>query len=150
MQLAARKGQVFSIDFSLGMLITIAALISVVLFLPKNTQPFIMDAERISLLMTEGVPSDWNTTTLIVPGFLSNGRFNESKIAAFEALSVQAQKSLLGVQSDFSIRMRQNGTNISLCTSCGQVPASYQQLLTIERHALLGSNVTTMEVRLYG
>jgi hypothetical protein len=143
------RGQVFTTDFIIGLLLTLAAVLSVVFLLPTDDVAFSDDGERIAVLMTEGVPANWNNTTVIVPGFLSNDRFNETKIAAFAALPEAKQKQLLGIRSDYSITFTMNGTVLPLCTTCGAVPASYKELLPMRRIALLGPNVTMMEVRLY-
>jgi hypothetical protein len=143
------KAQAFIMDLLFGMLITITALLSVVLFLPTPQAPFVHDAERMQVLMTEGVPANWTAATVIVPGFLTDNRFNTTKIAEFESMTSDEQRELLGIASDFSITFTTNGIDQGLCGACGETPATYSELLPVQRYGLLGSNITLMEVRLY-
>jgi hypothetical protein len=143
------KGQVFTLDLLIGLLITITALLSVVLFFPTPEPPFTTDAERMNVLMSEGVPEDWTVATLAVPGFLTDGRFNETKIAAFATLTDQEQRVAVGAQSNFTIRFYENGTQLSLCATCGVQPLTYKELLPIRRYGVLNSSIVYMEVRIY-
>lgn len=143
------KAQAFSLDFIFGLLITTATLTAVVLFLPENQPPFSGETERLAILMTEGIPVDWNETTVIIPGFLTDHRFNETKINAFASLSEHNQKKLLGIQSDFTITFTMNNTILPLCTSCGNATGTYHDILPLRRYSLLGSNITMMVVTLY-
>jgi hypothetical protein len=143
------KGQVLTIDLILGLLIITVTLLSVVLFLPVNEAPFVDDANRMLVLMSEGVPPDWNNTTVIIPGFLTDNRFNATKIEYFNNFTYDEQRALLNIRSDFNITFSQNNTTLAMCLSCGQQPLSYDELLPLRRYALMGSNITLMEVHLY-
>lgn len=144
-----KRAQTFAIDLTFGVLIMTGVLLSVVLYLPEQNPPFTHDQERMQVLMTEGVPSNWNSTNVIVPGFLSDGRFNQTKIDEFASLSLNSQKSLLSVSSSFTITFSQNGVLLPLCGTCGALPATYKNVLPIRRTGILNSSITTMEVLLY-
>lgn len=143
-----KRAQTFTIDLVLGLLITILALTSVMLLLVRNDPPLAADARRIELLMTEGVPSEWNSSNVQVVGFLTDGRFNRTKIMAFASLSEQEQREALGVRNIMTIRFKRGGY-LDLCDTCGTAPATYEDMLPIDHYAILYHNVTTMEVRLY-
>lgn len=143
------KGQLFTIDFILGLMITISAIVAVIVFVPTHAAPFTEDRERINTLMTEGVPADWNAANVIVPGFLTDGRFNRSKIDAFAALPLEDQQRLLGIRSEYTIRFSYNGTLLDLCLTCGTAPLDSGSIAVINRYAVLDGNVTTMEVLLF-
>ena len=136
-------------DLTIGVLLMTLTLVSVALFLPDPQPPFVHDSQRVHVLMTEGVPSDWNTTSYIIPGFLSDDRFNQTKIAAFEALSIANQRSAVGISSNMTIRFYNGSTELSLCQTCGVTPANYSDALPIRRRALMGSDIILMEVVLY-
>ncbi len=149
MRISNPRGQIFTIDLIIGMLIFLSALTAVVLFLPRERPPFTDDAQRVEFLMTNGIPHDWNATTVDVPGFLTDGQWNYSKIDAFNAFTAQEQKRLLGIRSDYTIRFFENGSQLDHCTSCGSAPASYDNLLPITRWASNNGTILSMEVRLY-
>lgn len=143
------KAQLFTLDFILGLLITIGAVLAAVVLLPTHEAPFTEDAQRFDTLMTEGVPEDWTTADVVRPGFLTDGRFNETKIAEFAGMPLYEQSNLLSLSHTFSITFSQNNTTLDLCSTCGAIPDDYSSLTVIRRYALLGPNVTTMEVLLY-
>lgn len=145
-----KRGQMFTMDLILGLLIMIGALLALLVYTPSERAPFRDDLERMSVLMSEGVPANWTTASVSVPGFLSDGAFNETKITAFSNLTLAEQRSLLGVVTHMQIRFIVNSTSHSLCASCGEsVPVSYEDLLVIRRYAVLNGTGATMEITLW-
>ena len=85
------------------------ALLALLVYSPIERAPFRDDIERISVLMTEGAPANWTNDTVAVPGFLSDGTFNLTKIEYFANTSLSKQRSALGVAAYIKIRFFMGG-----------------------------------------
>ncbi len=137
-------------DLILGLMIMIAALLALLVYTPAERAPFRDDLERLSVLMSEGVPANWTNSTVSIPGLLSNSQFNETKIRAFDNFTIDEEREILGLVANAQIRFYVNGTLQSLCQTCGDaVPASYEDLFVLRRYAVLNGTVATMEVTLW-
>jgi hypothetical protein len=148
------KAQLLTTDFILGFLLMIIVLSTVVVFLPSNKAPFEQDVRRLDVLLTEGVPSQWNSSTVQAVGFLSAGRLNESKVRNFSALPLSKQRQLLNLQSSFSLKFY-NGSQellvngLPLCSNCTNIPATYTDVYPLRRVIVYDGSIVLMEVVLY-
>lgn len=118
-----KKGQVFTIDFILGLvgfiflvLIAIKLIISIV-----PTDDFkMLNEENIyvnEMLMQEGYPDEWNTSEVIIPGITSDHRLNKTKLKEFDELRYQHTKGLFHITSEYVIQFYRNGTPLNI-TKC--------------------------------
>ena len=65
------------------------------------------------LMKTEGFPTNWNNTSVIVPGFLENGTLSKNKISNFVHLDYNRAKYMLGL-SGFDFNMTVTSLNGSI------------------------------------
>jgi hypothetical protein len=150
MQLTTSKtAQVFTLDLILGLIIMTVAVLALTIYTTTAGAPLRADAERVSTLMTPGVPEDWNTTNVIIPGFLTAERFNESKIQWFANMTPAEQRRLLGISSNFHLRFRNTTNDLTICTTCGVAPVDVKEVLPIRRYGLFNGSIVIMEVLLY-
>ena len=145
----SRSAQVFTIDLILGLVIATLAVLALTIYTSTASAPLRADAERVSTLMTPGVPENWNFTNVVIPGFFTGDRFNESKIHGFASKTELEQRRLLGITSDFRIRFRNATNTLSYCSTCGADPVDPDEVLPIIRYGLLNSSIVSMEVLLY-
>lgn len=139
--------QVFTIDLIIGLVIMTLAIIGLTLYTTSKPAPLRADAEGVSVLMSEGAPSDWNLTNVTTPGFLTNGRLNTSKVSLFESLTYVEQQRLLAIRSDFRIRFRNATDTFSLCSTCGtEPPQDTSDILPIRRYVFYNGTLATMDV----
>jgi hypothetical protein len=80
-----KRGQNWYIDFSISIVIFVIALIMVLNFLPNtNKEKFenvMIESEMISdMLMSEGVPVDWDDTDVLIPGILTDNKLDIEKL----------------------------------------------------------------------
>lgn len=63
----------------------------------------LMESDHISsILISPGVPNNWNSSMVKALGLTSNNRINTSKLLEFDAINYYALKSLLGVNDEFA------------------------------------------------
>ena len=144
-----KEGQIFTADLIIGLFIATVAFLALTLYTTGKAAPMRDDSERVSTLMTPGVPVDWNLTTVIIPGFLTNDRFDPVKINAFASLTLAQQHTLLGIRSNHRIRFYQGNTTLPLCSACGVDPVNASDILPIRRYGIWNGSIVTMEVLLY-
>ena len=144
-----RIAQIFTLDLILGLVITTVAVLALSVYTLNHGAPLRDDAERVATLMTEGVPSNWTTANVNVPGFLTDDRFDSTKINAFAALNYTQQRSLLGIRANHTIRFYRGNTTLPLCSTCGSAITSTGNILPIRRYGLWNGTIVTMEVTLF-
>ncbi len=121
---STKKGQVFTIDFLLALLIFIATII-MSLKLVLNTandddyQILQLEARAISdNLMTEGLPTDWNSTNVLLPGILTDKKLSISKLQSLKELGYNNVSGLLNARKNFYFYFA-NSSSILNITFCG-------------------------------
>ena len=101
------RAQSTFLDFSTGFLLFAVVLLISGSYLTSRTatsEP--PDGVRISNeLLSEGVPADWNATSVIVPGILTHGRVDQEKWMALSAMSDDELRSLLFLSGEAYIRI---------------------------------------------
>jgi len=115
-----KKGQVWYIDFMVGLLILITAVIIYYQFQGTFTdesesewQEMIIDAKAItSSLISSGYPSDWTNDTVDLIGLTDgNYRINSTKVMMFQNMSYKRAKNLLNTRFNFYFFLEsENGT----------------------------------------
>jgi hypothetical protein len=158
--LRQKKGQVWTIDFVIGLMlflfiIAVSTKVLLDMYQSPHAQIVYRDAVYISdKLLLAGYPEDWNSTNVIMLGVGGNNRINETKILAFDTLDYYSTKTLLHVTSDFIFFIR-NSTqiqNISQCVhgydlntdaECNPIltDVNYDDLVKIDRLIIYDSKV---------
>ncbi len=104
-----KKAQIWFIDFAVGLLIFIAAL---VFFFTADTN--LLDREQNTLndlnfesklitesLMNTGYPRMWNKSNVVEIGISDNNRINETKLRYFGEIEYNTSKSVLKTKYDY-------------------------------------------------
>jgi hypothetical protein len=119
-----KKSQIWSLEFIVGLLIFISALFTFYKYsinlsdIQEITQKeLILDAKTIAnYLMSEGMPSDWNSSNVILVG-LTDGehRLVEAKVGNFSEMDYTAAKNLFCVMNDYYVYFEdKNGSVVSV------------------------------------
>lgn len=113
------KGQVFLPDF-----VSSVVIFSFILFFfmlgwntliadnfPENREEMVLNAERSQeiLLNTDGYPSDWNTSTVVVPGLKDSGLISLQKFIELKNVSESRRNKMLK-NAFHNMTLRQNGS----------------------------------------
>lgn len=114
------KGQVFSTDIIIGVIIFTAAILiyykAMINFSEDDNELFdniIMDAKSISdSLMSEGNPANWSKENINTLGLHTNQRVNETKLRYFAEIPYKDTKSLLGTKYDYYIIFKDRNNNV--------------------------------------
>lgn len=142
-----RQAQSFTIDFAFAVLIMTAALLTLVTVHPWSRTERDENPGRVEVLLSQGVPSDWNETTVVVAGILTGSELNQTKIDLFASFTDDERSRFLGLTRPAAFRINYN--NSVLCASCGAVPMDADQLIVIRRFAILNGSLARVEVSLY-
>lgn len=162
----SRKGQVFTLDFFLGLLAFIALLAlgftQLFSFLPSAAfENLYDDAVYVSnILIESGYPLDWNETNVILPGVADAHRLNITKLKSYSNLSYEHTKILLHIPSDyiFYFQNKTHNLNLSSCTygypivsdiNCTPQLTSITYKNLVKTQRLLAFNGTILTMVLY-
>lgn len=101
------RAQSTFLDFGTGfMLFAIVLLISGSYLTTRTSTSEAPDGVRISNeLLSEGVPNDWNASTVIVPGVLTNGSIDSDKWMALSNMSAEGLHSLFFLSGELFVRI---------------------------------------------
>lgn len=119
-----KKGQVTTIDFIISfIIIVITVLLAIrVVLLTQDTSNFDHVQEQAisasNILMSEGVPNNWDQTTLVKPGILSNKVLNLTKLNQLQNATYDDIKSKLTPNYNHYIYFT-NRTDIFNFSACG-------------------------------
>lgn len=118
------KGQAITLDFVTGLFIIITALIITTTIFITNQKNSTFDETRratitaTELLMSEGYPEDWNETTIIKLGLLTNNKLNQTKLEQASNLDYEDLKTALHTKKNLYFYLK-NKTTIQNITACG-------------------------------
>ena len=160
-----KKGQVFTTDYIIGLMIFIFMLVMgakiLVDIVPSYSYEIVYrDGLYIAdLLVDEGYPSDWNSSTVVVPGVCTNFRLDKSKLVELDGIDYGRTKTLFHTEGDylFFFKNKTEIMNISNCTygfpisvnsSCDPQldTISYDHLSITERMIIYNSSVIKLVV----
>lgn len=122
------KGQVWTIDFMLSILILVIALvifgrtmINLSISGNEDVRPLLLEGRVISdSLISEGYPVDWNSSSVSKIGLTSDKRINQSKVSAFYSMTYSDAKTSFNIPFDFFVFMLgEDGNLISIDSSYG-------------------------------
>jgi hypothetical protein len=158
-----KKAQVWTIDFVIGLLIFLVLLFTAIALIrdyvnEKDTYSDVKkEAQHVSsILVSEGLPSDWTNDTVTLPGITNNNRVNLTKLTEYDNLSYAHSKILLQTKGEF-IFYFYNGSSIINQTKCFRgynltsgcifsAPANAKNLATMERFVILNSKIVKLVV----
>lgn len=157
-----KKAQIWTVDFILGVsMFVILLVIGLSLFLTINTDNDFEDATREAIyisnvLMSEGSPSTWNSSTVIAPGLLSDGVLNNTKLESFSEFTYAELKSFFAIRNDFSFFIRDDTgfINTGRCSYGFDFPndnceplfeeLEYQNLVVINRFVAINNSIKNL------
>jgi hypothetical protein len=161
MVLLQKKAQTWMFDFFVGFLIFLGLLFLGLGLLRNvdNDSDFFdvkKESERVSsILLSEGFPSNWNSSLVTSPGLLSEHRINVSKLEEFDSLQYDKVKSLMSVHNNFVFYFENTSgiMNVSgKCfrgydfSGCDVFDFNYENLAKTERIVILNSKIILMVV----
>jgi len=114
------KGQVFSVDIIIAVIIFTAAILiyykAMINFSEDDSELFdsiIMDVKSISdSLMSEGNPANWSKENINTLGLHTNQRINKTKLRYFAGIPYKDTKNLLGTKYDYYIIFKDRNNNV--------------------------------------
>ena len=121
---STKKAQVFTLDFLLALLIfTATVIVSLKLVFNTETnddyQLLQLEARAISdALMSEGIPNNWDSNNVSIPGILSNKKLSETKLQELKNLGYHNVSNLINARRNFYFYFA-NSTDILNITFCG-------------------------------
>lgn len=144
------------------LLILVTSMKVIVHIVPNHEyQALYNDAKHISeLLMTKGLPENWNETNAVIPGIISSQRLNITKLAEFDKIDYELSKPLLQTESEYIFFFKNKtstinitkcirGYNITTDNNCNfdinQIP--HDNLVNIERFLVYNGEI--IQLKLY-
>lgn len=121
---SSTKGQVYTIDFLLAIILLIATVI-ISFKLVFNTdessdyQILQLEARAISdSFLTEGLPANWTSSNVLLPGILSNKKISSAKLQELKSLGYKDASGLLNTRKNFYFYFTNSSGLVNL-TFCG-------------------------------
>ena len=115
----SNKGKVFVSDLTAS--ITIFSFFLIFLGFAWNTsldtflneeKAEVYRSQTFNNIQSEGYPTNWNKTNVQVPGILSEGRVNRTKLSYLKNMSLNRQRTLLKAQEFYLKPTYLNGTTL--------------------------------------
>lgn len=134
-----RRAQANTLDLLLAILIvTVGAVLLNSVYLPQSQTPkTYTDAQAAAEAMFSAYPQDWNSSTVIVPGIVSNHQLKESLFA--QAKNLSSLSARIGIESELFI-------NTTIGTIGTYPNASSTQISRVTRYAAYNGTITPIEV----
>ncbi len=120
-KMGKRKGAIITIDLFLSITLFIVAILLVFRYL-NTLNPTMSDKDMDQLILainSPGIPNDWNTSNVILPGLIDDGKLNTSKWNSLITLNYSLAKSLIGINNDFFIYLHNSSSSIMINNTCG-------------------------------
>lgn len=128
-----KKGQVFTLDFFIGLFAFIALLVigftQLFSFLPNdNFKNLNDDALHIStILVNNGYPNNWNSTNVVFPGVTDKRKLNITKLQHFENIPYSYSKFLFHTDADYLFFFENKTDTLNLSSCVYGFPVSVNQ-----------------------
>lgn len=144
-----RKAQSWSLDFSLGMVLFLLAVVLSIKFLANSAQTDVFrdvfeEAKFLSdQIRSEGYPANWTNDSFVRLGVLRNGSLDEAKLANFSQLDYTISKAHLNTRFHYYFFFvdRLNRT-LNLSGTCGFGHPNITLLSAPSKAAYYYSNIT--------
>lgn len=164
-----RHAQTWSADFILAVfLFAIAGVAAIKLItnlsFGSSFDDVQLDAQAISSqLMSPGIPSNWNSTTLVEVGVMTSGALDTRKWHDISIMSYSQLRRLMGVQSEFAIvvsNVNQStpsgvivpcliGNPVTNASLCNQTISLNGQKQVVKVDRLIASNASIARLSIY-
>jgi len=160
-----KKGQVWTTDFIIGLILFIIVLLLMIklAFSMYPSQDHIVvyrDAVHLSgALLSPGYPKNWNSSDVLMPGIAENNRINNTKLMTYSDLEYGKAKTLLHVTTDYIFFIQNStgiintgrcvyGYNISTDANCTPLldTINYENLAKIDRMVIYNSTVVILTI----
>lgn len=138
------RGQVWSLDYTFGMLLfifsflVVAGVLARTLLLGDSFPDLLVSAETMGdRVMGTGYPVYWRSSDVVAAGLLTDDRLSLRKAEAFAAIAEDdygLSKRLLGIRHDYALSFEEaDGSIVSIGNVCAIGNASQQRTLSDER-----------------
>lgn len=123
--LLTKKGQVYTLDFMIALLLFVLTILvsSKMIFNTTSSngyQILQLEAKAISeSLLSEGLPSDWDSTDVILPGIIDNGKLSDYKFKELIKLGYANVSSLINSRRPFYFYFANSSSMINVSITCG-------------------------------
>jgi len=126
-----KKGQMFTVDFILGLVgfifLLLLAIKIILSILPSTAYE---DVYRNNLYVSEqlvqdGYPLDSTPASVVMPGLTNNYLLNETKLALFNSISYERTKTLFRISNDYIFFFKTNDGILNLSSCLYGYPLSY-------------------------
>ncbi|NOX71463.1 MAG: hypothetical protein GXO64_02070 [Candidatus Micrarchaeota archaeon] len=148
----ASKGQIWSTDFVVSILIMLAVLVPAFMLwnnihIESTEQRLLYSATRSAfsitdtMMSTPGIPIEWNNTSVMSVGFASeNNILDEYKINEFNKTNYQKLKNIFGYDFYFELKDA-NGT---IYLTKGVAPPDTATVIPVKRRGLYTDRIVTL------
>ncbi|HLC31167.1 MAG TPA: hypothetical protein VJK51_00730 [Candidatus Nanoarchaeia archaeon] len=149
------QAQAWGFDIIIAVIIFTAGILVLFIYTlnyPGQSQEKINDMQKegsymLSILLSEGNPSNWTTETVIQPGLLSNNRLNDTKLSQWHTLSqtnYPLSKQLLNAKYNHYLYLSEPFTFPSAPGGIGQQPSNTKNRIKITRLSLYNNKPVTV------
>ena len=161
-----KRGQVWTVDFILGLMLFLFTIIVVIKILfsiavPDTYEPVYRDAIYLSdKLLSTGYPQNWTTNNVVIPGIANQNRIDVSRLSKYSQIDYLESKTLMHLTSDYIFFFRNStsiintgqciyGYNLSVDGNCNPLitTVKYDNIMHIDRIVIYNS--TPMIMTLY-
>jgi hypothetical protein len=102
-----KRGQMWSMDLVIAIIIFFVGIVFLYMYavnISEKSQETMdslnYDGNTISnFILSEGYPENWNKTNFSIPGILTNGKINQTKLDSFYTIS---QENYTGIRNNFN------------------------------------------------
>lgn len=131
---SSTKGQSWGYDLIISITIFIIGIVIIYVyainFSLNTSSDYKYQAKYISsIILSEGSPEDWTAENFELPGILSNGKINQTKLELFSLLPVEQIKKKTGLKYNFYFFFDGH-------EGVGLIPQEQKNLFSIERFAI--------------
>jgi hypothetical protein len=162
-----KKGQVWTTDFIIGMLLFIMMLfvsVRIIFNMYPSTDGTTVYRDAVHLsdnLLAQGYPINWteDLDSVVIPGIAENNRIDNFKLSRFKDLDYYRAKTLMHVTSDYAFFISNKtgiintgqciyGYNLSVDANCTPIltTVQYDTLARIDRVVIYNSSVVIMTI----
>lgn len=137
------KAQVWGYDLIIAVTIFTIGIIGVYIYATNFASErdslenlFYQGKTASSMLLEEGTPPDWNPSNYQIPGLVSGGKLNQTKINYFSLLDYDTIKKRLGLSYNYFFyvpNLKVSGTPVE---GLGLAPENPKNLVKLERFTI--------------
>ena len=153
-----KRGQAWGFDLIIGAILFIIGVLGFYFFAINSQQEQANKLEELNYaassitdnLLSEGLPNNWNLTTVVRLGITNNDNINQTKLDMFQNLSIQnyaLTKRLLNTEKEYYIIFKLPViANNQTITWIGKTPQNQSNLVKQTRLSAYNDKPITIEV----